>query len=403
MRVCYICNEIYCDMKTLVDKYRMLLDETSTNYVRDIHDSIDWNDPLIAIMGARGVGKTTLVLQHIKLHEDIGKSLFVYADDVWFSAHSILELAENFYKDGGKALYIDEIHKYSNWSQEIKNISDSFPKLRVCYTGSSVLDLQKGSHDLSRRLLDYQMWGLSFREYLSLSKGIDVPKRSLEQILSGQIDFPFDRYRPIELFKEYLKEGYYPFFQRSGYYLRLNHVVNTVIEQDIPRFAELSVSMAEKLKMLLYIIAQSVPFKPNYTKIALDIGTNRNVVSDLVVWLEKAGLINILRDETNGIKLLGKVNKIYLNNPNLAYALSDEAPNIGNIRETIFLTWLKVGHKITASSVSDFKVGANTFEVGGKNKGNVQIKGVENAYIVKDDIEHGSGNVIPLWAFGLLY
>ncbi len=390
-------------MRTLIDRYRMLLEETSTDYVRDIHDSIDWNDPLIAIMGARGVGKTTLVLQHIKLHEDINKTLFVYADDMWFSAHTLFSLAETFYKDGGKALYIDEIHKYTNWSAEIKNISDSFPRLRVCYTGSSILDLQKGSHDLSRRLLDYHMYGLSFREYLSLSKGIDVPKHTLEQILAGEIDFPFDKHRPIELFKEYLREGYYPFFKRRGYYLRLNNIIKTVIEQDIPKFAELSVSMAEKLKTLLYIIAQSVPFKPNYTKIARDIGTNRNVVADLVVWLEKAGLINILRDETKGIKLLGKVNKIYLNNPNLAYALSDDVPNIGNIRETIFLAWLRVDHKITASSVSDFKVSDYTFEVGGKNKGNAQVKDVKNAYIVKDDIEHGFKEVVPLWAFGLLY
>lgn len=390
-------------MRTLIDRYRMLLEETSTDYVRDIHNSIDWNDHLIAIMGARGVGKTTLVLQHIKLHEDINKTLFVYADDVWFSAHSLFDLAESFYKEGGKALYIDEIHKYNNWSQEIKNISDSFPRLKVCYTGSSVLDLQKGSHDLSRRLLNYHMHGLSFREYLSLSKGIEVPEHTLEQILAGEINFPFDRYRPIELFKEYLKEGYYPFFRRSGYYLRLTHVINTVIEQDIPKFAELTISMAEKLKTLLYIIAQSVPFKPNYTKIAQDLGTNRNVVSDLVVWLEKAGLINILRDDTKGIKLLGKVNKIYLNNPNLAYALSDDVPNIGNIRETIFLAWLRVGHKITASSVSDFKVGDYTFEVGGKKKGKAQVKDVRNAYIVKDDIEHGFKEVVPLWAFGLLY
>lgn len=390
-------------MRTLIDRYRMLIEETPTDYVRDVHDSIDWNDQLIAIMGARGVGKTTLVLQHIKLHEDLGKTLFVYADDVWFSAHSLFVLAELFYKEGGKALYIDEIHKYANWSQEIKNISDALPRLRVCYTGSSVLDLQKGSHDLSRRLLNYHLYGLSFREYIALSRGIDIPKHTLEQILSGEIDFPFDKYRPIELFKEYLKEGYYPFFRRSGYYLRLNNIINTVIEQDIPRSAELTVSMAEKLKILLYIIAQSVPFKPNYTKIARDIDTNRNVVSDLVVWLEKAELINVLRDETNGIKLLGKVNKIYLNNPNLSYALSDDIPNVGNIRETIFLTWLKVGHKITASSVSDFKVGDYTFEVGGKNKVQAQVKDVKNAYIVKDDIEHGFKEVVPLWAFGLLY
>lgn len=390
-------------MRTLIDRFRILLSETSTDYVRDIHNTIAWDDNLIAILGARGIGKTTLVLQHIKLHENIDKSLFVYADDIWFSSHTIFELAETFYKDGGEALYIDEIHKYSNWSQEIKNIADIFPKLRVCYTGSSVLDLQKGSHDLSRRVLEYHMYGLSFREYLSIGKGIDVPKHSLEQILSGEIDFPFDKHRPIALFKEYLKEGYYPFFIKKGYYIRLNNVINTVVEQDIPRFAELSLSMSAKLKTLLYIISQSVPFKPNYTKIAKDIDTNRNVISDLMVWLEKAGLINILRDEVHGIKLLGKVNKIYLNNPNLSFALSDEMPNIGNIRETIFFTLLRVNHKITASSVSDFKVDNYTFEIGGKGKGKSQIHGVENGYIVKDDIEHGYKETIPLWAFGLLY
>lgn len=240
-------------------------------------------------------------------------------------------------------LYIDEIHKYSNWSQEIKNISDSYPRLRVCYTGSSVLDFHKGSHDLSRRVLEYQMYGLSFREYLFLKHGIVVPKHSLEQVLSG------------------------------------------------------------KLKILLYIIAQSVPFKPNYTKIAKDLDTNRNVVADLFVWLEKAGMINILRDDTHGIKLIGKVNKIYLNNPNIAYTLSDTLPDIGNIRETIFFTLLRVNHQVTASSISDFKVGKYIFEVGGKNKSNEQIRGIDDAYIVKDDIEYGYKNTVPLWAFGMLY
>ena len=390
-------------MRTLVARYRNILKNVDTSYVRNIHSTIPWDDRLIAILGARGVGKTTLVLQHIKLYEDVDTTLFVYADDLWFSTHSLVALAEMFYTNGGRVLYIDEIHKYKNWSQEIKNIYDQYPELKVRYTGSSILDLQKGSHDLSRRVLEFQMHGLSFREYVALHYGADIPIHTLEQVLANKIEFPYADYRPVALFKEYLRQGYYPYFKEPGYELRLTKTINAILEVDIPKFAELSISTSEKLKTLLYIIAQSVPFKPNYSKIARDLDMHRNAVSDLMVWLDKADLINILRDDVEGYKLLGKVNKIYLNNPNLAYALSDDEPNIGNIRETIFLAWLRATHKVTASSVSDFKVGKYTFEVGGKKKGQHQIKDVEHAYVVKDDIEYGHLNEVPLWAFGLLY
>lgn len=390
-------------MRTLVAKYRNLLKDVDTTYVRHIHDIIPWNDRLIAILGARGVGKTTLVLQHIKLHEDPDTTLFVFADDLWFSSHSLVELAETFYTHGGKVLYIDEIHKYRNWSQEIKNIYDFYPRLKVRYTGSSILDLQRGSHDLSRRVLEYPMYGLSFREFVALKYRLDIPIHTLEQVLANQIEFPYADYRPVALFKEYLRSGYYPYFKEEGYAARLEKTINTIVELDIPKFADLSVSTAEKLKTLLYIIAQSVPFKPNYSKMGRDLDMNRNSVADLMVWLDRADLINILRDEAEGYKLLGKVNKIYLNNPNLAYVLSDEEPNIGNVRETIFLGWLRATHKITASPTADFKVGKYTFEVGGRTKGRRQIKDTDNAFVVKDDIEYGYLNEIPLWAFGLLY
>ncbi len=390
-------------MRTLVAKYRNILKNVDTSYVRNIHNTIPWDDRLIAILGARGVGKTTLVLQHIKLYEDIDTTLFVYADDLWFSTHSLVALAEMFYTNGGRVLYIDEIHKYRNWSQEIKNIYDQYPDLKVRYTGSSILDLQKGSHDLSRRVLEFQMHGLSLREYIALHYGVEIPIHTLEQVVANKIEFPYADYRPVALFKEYLRQGYYPYFKEAGYELRLTKTINAILEVDIPRFAELSISTSDKLKTLLYIIAQSVPFKPNYSKIARDLDMHRNAVADLMVWLDKADLINILRDDVEGYKLLGKINKIYLNNPNLAYVLSDEEPNIGNIRETIFLAWLRVTHKVTASSASDFKVGKYTFEVGGRKKGQHQIKDIEHAYVVKDDIEYGHLNEVPLWAFGLLY
>lgn len=391
------------EISTLEEKYRMLLSGTPTDFVRGIHDEIAWDDRLIAITGARGVGKTTLVLQHIKLHEKEKESLFVNADDIWFSTHRLIDLADAFFKDGGKNLYIDEIHKYRNWSQEIKNIYDYYPRLKVCYTGSSILDIQKGGYDLSRRLLEYRMYGLSFREYLALSRNIVVPVHSLEKILSGDIDFPYDEIRPLAEFKEYLKNGYYPYFKENGYFIRLNNVINTVIEDDIPKFASLSATLSSKLKMLLYIIAQSVPFKPNYSKLAEEMNIHRNYISDLTIWLEKSGMINILRDDTHGVRLLGKVNKIYLNNTNLAYVLSDTEPNIGNIRETAFLSMAQPKMTVTASPVADFKSGKYTFEVGGKSKRGRQIGDTEDSFLVKDDIEYAFKNSIPLWAFGLLY
>lgn len=405
--ILYICSEIqpkrHIAMQILQEKFRMLLDATDTAYVRDVHDRIAWDDRLVSILGARGIGKTTLVLQHIKLYEDILSSLYVSADDLWFSSHTLYELADVFYKNGGKALYIDEIHKYRNWAQEIKNIYDSYPRLRVAYTGSSILDLKKGESDLSRRLLEYSLYGLSFREYLALSQGIRLPQHSLEQVLQGKIDFPYSDYRPIPLFKAYLKEGYYPYFREKSYYLRLNNVINRVVDEDIPRFAGLSAVAADKLKTLLYIVAQSVPFKPNYSKIAEALGIHRNSVAELMLWLDKAGLVSLLREETQGIRMLGKVNKVYLDNPNLAYALSDTEPDVGNLRETAFFSGIRVKHTVKASPVSDFKVGKYTFEVGGKSKGKKQVKEVSDAYLVKDDIEYGSQNIVPLWAFGLLY
>lgn len=376
----------------------------STKYVRYLHDKIEWKSRLIAILGARGVGKSTLILQHIKLHEDINTTLYVSADNIYFSVHTLLELANDFYNLGGKALYIDEIHKYKNWSQEIKNIYDSFPDLRIVYTGSSILELEKGGSDLSRRKLEYKLSGLSFREYLIISRNINLRPHSLQDILAHKVDFPYSDYKPLALFKDYMKEGFYPFFNDYGYYMRLSSIVNHILENDIKDFAEMTLSTARALKKLMYIIAQSVPFKPNYSKIAKDIDVNRKLASDLMIYLEKAQLINILRDNSFGINSLGKVDKIYLNNTNLSYALVGELTDIGNARETVFLTLLNPIHDITSSPNSDFIVDKKyTFELGGKNKKQKQIQNIKDSYLVKDDIEYGFANIIPLWTFGLLY
>ncbi|MFI3262431.1 MAG: AAA family ATPase [Rikenellaceae bacterium] len=390
-------------MERLNRSYRLLLENTDVAFTRYLHDKINWDSRLIAILGARGVGKTTLILQHIKLYDNIAESLFVTADDLYFTTHTLVELAEEFYQNGGKKLYVDEIHKYIGWSTAIKNIYDLLPGLKVVYTGSSILDLEKGGADLSRRKLEYRLAGLSFREFLKISKDIDLPIHSLDSILDGKIEFPYKEHRPLQLFKEYLQTGYYPFFKEDGYLLRLRSVIYQTIENDIPNFAQMNVATIHKLRKLLYIISQSVPFKPNFSKLSRDLDVNRNFIPDLMFYLEKAGIINQLRDDTKGIKLLGKVDKIYLNNTNIAYCLSEEEPNIGNLRETIFFTLMRTTTEVINSSVSDFTIGDYTFEIGGKSKGQKQIEGVQNSYIVKDDIEYAFNNIIPLWAFGLTY
>lgn len=390
-------------MEKLIEKSRIKIAEVSGDYVRRIHDEIAWDDRLVAIVGARGVGKTTMILQHIKLHDNAPTALYVTTDDLWFTSHTLLELADVFYKNGGRTLYIDEVHRYPKWSVELKNIYDTYSRLKVVYTGSSILDIRRGGADLSRRQLEYTMYGLSFREYLLLSHGIDLPVYTLDDVVAQRIEFPAGEHRPIALFKEYMREGYYPFFRQRDSHTRLQQVVNQVLEVDIPKFAELTLTTIEKLKRLMYVVAQSVPFKPNYSKLGRDLECHRTSVSDLMLLLEKSHLVQILRDDSFGVSSLGKVDKIYLGNTHLAYALNDSVPNVGNLRETVFLTSVKPKYDVMASSVADFKVGKYTFEVGGRNKKQKQIQGVDDAFVVKDDIEYGYQNVIPLWAFGFLY
>lgn len=390
-------------MDNLIRTSRHLIDSVNTDFIRYIHDEISWNSRLVAILGSRGVGKTTLLLQHIKLHENIDDVLFVTADDFYFTTHRLFDLALDFSRNGGKKLYIDEIHKYSGWSREIKNIYDTIPDLKIVYTGSSILDLEKGGADLSRRKLEYLMPGLSFREYLNISQKLNLPSYTLDEILAGKVKFPYPEFKPIMHFKEYMKQGYYPFFNEDEYLLRLRGILKQIVEVDIPMFANMQITSGNKLKKLLYVIAQSSPFKPNNAKLERDLQLNRNSLPEYFEYLEKAGLINLLREKVSGIKILEKVEKVYLNNPNIAYALSETTPDIGNIRETIFFSLMRVKHMVASSTASDFEIDNYTFEVGGKNKKHKQIKDIPNSYIVKDDIEYAHLNTIPLWMFGFVY
>ena len=389
-------------MEQLQELFRRLLALTDVTYIRYLHNRIDWSARMIGIVGARGVGKTTLLLQHIKLHLSPENTLFVNADDLYFAEHRLFDLASDFYKSGGKHLFIDEVHKYTDWAKELKMIYDYYPDLQVVFTGSSILDIYKGNADLSRRALSYYLPGLSFREYLALAKGIRLPAFTLEEIVAHRVEFPASE-RPLALFRDYLSQGYYPFFREPGYDIRLRNVVNLTVESDITSYAHLNAASTKKIKQLLYIIAQSVPFKPNFSKIAQMIDLHRNQVVDFLFYLEKAGVIAQLRNDTGGIRQLGKVEKVYLDNTNLAFALSADKPDTGNLRETFFLSQMKVNHEVIASDKADFRVDKYTFEVSGRGKGQKQIENVPDSYVIKDDIEYGHGNIIPLWQFGFNY
>lgn len=390
-------------MEALFSRFQRLLSETNTDFLRYLHDKIIWTDRMIAIVGARGVGKTTMMLQRIKLHHNISDTLYVTADDMYFADHKLLDLAEQFVKMGGKYLFIDEIHRYANWSKELKLIYDYLPHLQVVFTGSSMLDIYRGTDDLSRRVQLYALHGMSFREYLNLRYHLQLQPLSLADVLHHNVPFDGVDY-PLVAFKDYLNNGYYPFSREVGlYHERLRQIVQLILDVDIPQFANMNAATSQKLKQLLAIIAKSVPFKPNYSKIAAIMGVSRDVLPDYILYMERAGLVNRLFTATTGIRELGKVAKNYLNNTNLAYALGGSNTDIGNIRETFFFNQLSVKADVRKSPVSDFLADGFTFEIGGRKKGGKQIADTDNAYIVKDDIEFGFANTIPLHHFGMLY
>ena len=389
-------------MDKLFEQFQKLLSETNTNFIRYVYAEMNWKSRMIGLTGPRGVGKTTLVLQHIKKNLNPAETLYVTAEDFYFADNKLIDLAGDFVKRGGKYLFIDEIHKYKDWAKELKLIYDYHPELNVVFTGSSVLDIKKGASDLSRRAVMYNMQGLSFREYLQLFHQKSVQPYSLEEILGHKVELPGVKH-PLPFFKDYLKRGYYPFSIEEGFALKLQQIVNQTLETDIPMYAGMNVSTGRKLKQLLAIIAKSVPFKPNMTSIATALSASRNNITDYILFIEEAGMITQLRDSTGGIKGLGKVDKIYLDNTNLIFNLANDNSNTGNIRETFFLNQLRVKYDVIVSPVADFLIGDYTFEVGGKNKGLKQIQGIAKAFIVKDDIELGYMNTIPLWQFGLTY
>jgi len=398
-------------MEELFDFFYRELRKTDLSFQRYLINEIDWEGRLSAITGARGTGKTTMILQHIK--QTFGnlpkEALYVSLDNIWFSGNRLFDLANDFEKQGGRYLYIDEVHKYENWSQEIKNIYDTFSDLKVVITGSSMLEIYRGNADLSRRAVHYTLYGMSFREFLKYDQQLDFDKFSLEDILQNHIDIAGsvnEKIRPLPLFNAYLKQGYYPYYKsdKRFYLSKLANTVNLILETDLPAVEKIEMYSIRKIKKLLWIISQSVPFTPKITDLAKDLEVSRNSLLNYLTILERGGLINLLQNSTKGINLLAKPEKIYLNNTNLIYTFEANKPDIGNLRETFFFNQLKAVSEVTSSKKADFTVNSNhIFEVGGKNKGHEQIAGEKNAYLALDNLEYGFGNKIPLWLFGMLY
>lgn len=389
-------------MEQLYEIFNRKLKSVPTAFRRYMYDEIKWHGRAFAIVGPRGVGKSTMLLQYIKDNLDVRDTLYVSADNLYFSENSLVALADRFVKLGGKHLFVDEIHKYEGWSRELKQIIDSYDDLQVVVSGSSILDIYKGMADLSRRLPMYSMQGLSFREYLQLFHNITVPVYSLEDIINNRVALSGIDH-PLPLFMDYLRNGYYPFGGDVEYAMELLQIINQTMEVDIPQHINANISVGRKLKNLLSVVSKSVPFKPVMQKLADVTGISRNDVPSYLVYMEKAGMITQLRDTTGGIRGMGKVEKLYLDNTNLIYALSPNHADIGNIRETFFINQMRVRNDVVSSRVSDFEIENKVFEIGGRKKGQKQISTVENGYVVKDDIETGYANVIPLWAFGLNY
>ncbi|WP_308395868.1 ATP-binding protein [Prevotella sp.] len=389
-------------MEQLFEYFNRKLIDTPIDLVRYKFAEIEWGGHALGLVGPRGVGKSTMLLQYIKMHLDVKDTLYVSADHLYFASHTLVDLADRFYKMGGKHLFVDEIHKYEGWSIEVKQIFDSYSDLQLIISGSSILEITKGMADLSRRVPIYEMQGLSFREYLHLFHGIKMDAIDMDRLLQHKYVIP-DVEHPLPLFNDYLRRGYYPFGRDVAYDMELLQVVAQTMESDIPMYLNANVSIGRKLKQLLMVVAESVPFKPIMQKLADVTGINRNYIQDYLMYMERAGMIAQLRDAVGGIRGLGKTEKVYLDNTNLIYALSPKRADIGNVRETFFMNQMRVIGDVMCSPVSDFLVDDLTFEIGGRKKGQKQISEVKNGYVVKDDIETGYANVLPLWAFGLLY
>lgn len=382
------------------------------DFVRSYYDSIDWDYRLVALRGARGVGKTTLMLQYIKGHYEEGstEALYVSAESLYFTCHTMMALADAFVLGGGKHLFIDEVHKYDDWSREIKLVYDAFPQLKVTFSGSSLLEILNPSADLSRRCLSYDIQGLSFREFLKFYKGVDLPIATLEGLLDAPSELcrrVNEQCRPVQMFHEYLQFGYYPYYKESPehYYQRVSATINYILEAELPMLCGVEASNVRKLKALLANISSNVPFQVDMTKLSNMLQASRNTVGAYLSYMDRAKIISLLYSDVDSLKKMQKPDKVYLENPNLLYALAFAPVDIGTAREAFVVNQLSQSHRVEYGKQNgDFKVDRKyTFEVGGQGKTFDQIANIPDSYILADDIETPIGKKLPIWMVGLMY
>jgi predicted AAA+ superfamily ATPase len=397
-------------MDTLLEQSEYLLSHTSLDFKRYLFEEIKWKNRLIGIKGARGTGKTTLVLQWLKTQNlPVSKAAYFSLDDLYFSNNSLKETILQFYKKGGKILVLDEVHKYKNWSTEIKNIYDVYKDIKIIFTGSSIIDINRQQGDLSRRVIMYELSGLSYREFLSLNYNFQLPIFSLDKILQdagGLKKLLPNSFRPLEHFNEYLQTGYYPFYQedKETVHQRINQLIRMIVEYDMAELKDFDIRNAKKVLQLIYVVAQQVPFKPNLVALANKTDIHRNSLNNYLQYLEQARLISLLQPAGKSVAVLQKPEKIYLDNSNLLFALVEQQVEKGNLRETFFRSQVNVVSKINMPISGDFLVDNKyTFEIGGKSKSQKKIAGIKNSWIVKDDLEFPIGNNLPLWMFGFVY
>lgn len=399
-------------MESLFKKHDRLITVTSTEIIRQWANSINWDARLMAIRGPKGVGKTTMILQYIKLNYKLldRQVLYVSCEDKYFSNHSLLSLAEQFYLNGGRHLFLDEVHKYDDWSNEIKEIYDFYPTMRVVLSGSSLLSMTEGDADLARRCINHDIQGLSFREFLHFYKGIKMPVYPLEQVLENPaplIEEMNKHGRPIALLKEYLKYGYYPYYlnNETDYHIAIQQVVNKIIDIELPRICGVDLNNTRKIKSLLTILCASVPFQVDITKLATQSGLKRDTIINYLSYLDKAKLIRLLYSDLKNIKRMQKPDKIYIDNTNLLNAWATTPIQIGTIRETFVANQLSVNHVVEFRKTNgDFLVDSKyTFEVGGDDKDFQQIANVADSFILADDMETAIGKKLPIWVVGFDY
>jgi predicted AAA+ superfamily ATPase len=380
------------------------------DFRRYLFSQIPTDQRLVIFKGARGTGKTTMLLQlmqsiKVQHHEKIYLSL----DHIYFSDNKLFQVADRFLKQGGRYLFLDEIHRYPGWALEIKNIYDHFQDLQIIGTGSSALNIHRGEADLSRRALIFNLNELSLREFMDLSTSGKNPSFSLSDILNRHHEISSDickTIKPLRIFQDYIHHGAYPYFIEGidYYHEKLRSGISTILESDLPSLENISYHSVIQIKKLLFILSESVPFTPNISELSRKMGISRDILLKYLFLLEKAELLFQLRRETKGISYLAKPEKIYLHNPNISFALSTQKPDKGNLRETFILNQLSAFHDVTYTEKGDFRIDDRLIlEVGGKKKSKDQIRDIPDSFIAADDIETGIGNRIPLWLLGFLY